>query len=159
VSGEPLLVQKIDWGTVLDHIPAWRADDVVRLLDLEGLKRGMDVSIIVLYNVPSRKLGRKDVVKLYHHMVSEDEARLLALIFPQITINYIKDWKVEKHTPDLPRRIIGKIRCPETTCITNVEREPATPRFTVLQGQGFIACEYCDSLLEIGKIPDFIRRQ
>ncbi|MEM0481833.1 MAG: aspartate carbamoyltransferase regulatory subunit [Nitrososphaerota archaeon] len=157
MSGESLLVRKIDWGTVLDHIPAWRADQVIKLLNLETLKQNPDVSVIVLHNVPSKKLGRKDIVKLYHYMVSEDEAEILALVLPQITINYIRDWKVEKHSPGLPEKIVGKIRCPETTCITNVEREPAIPRYIVMKEHGVIACEYCDTLLEIERIPDFLR--
>ncbi|MEM0444599.1 MAG: aspartate carbamoyltransferase regulatory subunit [Nitrososphaerota archaeon] len=157
MSGESLLVRKIDWGTVLDHIPAWRANQVLKLLNLESLNRSSDISVIVLYNVPSKKLGRKDIVKLYHHMVSEEEAKILALVFPQMTINYIRDWKVEKHSPGLPEKIIGKIRCPETTCITNYEREPATPRYIVEREHGVVVCEYCDTLLEISRIPDFLK--
>jgi aspartate carbamoyltransferase regulatory subunit len=153
---ESLLVRKIDWGTVLDHIPAWQADRVVKLLSLEHLKRNPDVSLIVLQNVPSKKLGRKDIVKLYHYMVSREEAGILALIFPSITINYIRDWRVEKERPGIPERIVGRIRCPETSCVTNLAREPASPKFTVLQKYGVIQCMYCDTLLEINRIPDYL---
>jgi aspartate carbamoyltransferase regulatory subunit len=153
---ESLLVRKIDWGTVLDHIPAWSAEQVIRLLNLKHLRENPDVSLIVLQNVPSRRLGRKDIVKLYHYMVAKDEAGILALIFPTITINYIRDWKVEKEKPGIPERIVGRIKCPETSCITNLKREPAVPRFEVRQKHGVIQCRYCDTLLEIAKIPEYL---
>jgi aspartate carbamoyltransferase regulatory subunit len=105
---EGLLVRKIDWGTVIDHIPAWRADRVMRLIDAEQLMRDPEVSVIILKNVPSRKYGRKDVVKLYHHYLSKTDAALVRLIYPTVTVNYIRDWKVEKYSPELPETIEGK---------------------------------------------------
>jgi aspartate carbamoyltransferase regulatory subunit len=153
---ESLLVRKIDWGTVIDHIPAWRAGQVIRLLGIDHLMNNPEVSVIILNNVPSRKYGRKDIVKIYHYHISQGECDILSLIFPTTTINYIKDWRVEKVKPKIPDKIVGRIRCPEVTCITNKEREPVKPRFTVLRDYGVVQCEYCDSLLEFSKIPEYV---
>lgn len=153
---ESLLVRKIDWGTVIDHIPAWRAGQVIRLLGLDSLRNNPEVSVIILNNVPSRKYGKKDIVKIYHYYISQNECNILSLTFPTSTINYIKDWKVEKVKPQIPDKIVGRIRCPEVSCITNIKREPVMPKFTVLKSYGVIQCDYCDSLLEFSKIPEYV---
>jgi len=72
-----LLVRKIDHGTVIDHIPAWRAEMVMRLLDIEAIRAQPDVSLVSLNNVPSGKLGRKDIIKLTHYHLDEGDADLV----------------------------------------------------------------------------------
>ncbi|MCS7094241.1 MAG: aspartate carbamoyltransferase regulatory subunit [Thaumarchaeota archaeon] len=153
---EQLLVRKIDWGTVIDHIPNWRADQVLKLIEVESLIKEPDVSVIVLKSVPSRKYGKKDVIKLYHYFIKESDAALIKLLFPTVTINFIRDWKVQKYVPNLPEELVGKVRCPEVTCISNARREPVIRRFRVLKEEGYVECYYCDALLEISSIPDFI---
>jgi aspartate carbamoyltransferase regulatory subunit len=54
-------VSKIRDGTVIDHVPAGRALDVLRLLNLTG-KEGFIISLVM--NVPSKKFGKKDIVKV-----------------------------------------------------------------------------------------------
>jgi len=84
-------VRKIEDGTVIDHIPAWKADLVLRVLRLQRLaKSELDVSVAVLQNVVSGRLGRKDVIKVDRWRIDENEADILCLIFPTATINYIK---------------------------------------------------------------------
>lgn len=151
-----LLVRKIDHGTVIDHIPAWRSDDVMRLLDVEKVKNMPDVSLISLKNVPSGKLGRKDIIKINHFHMEEKDADLVCLLFPQITINYIDNWKPIKYEPRVPDKVVGKIRCPEVNCITNAPREPITTSFTVLTDYNVLQCDYCDSLMEFREMPKYI---
>lgn len=151
---EHLLVRKIDMGTVVDHIPPWSAEGVLRLIDYDALRSDPSKSVIVLHNVPSRKYGRKDVVKLYRHFISHEEADLICLIYPTATVNYIRDWKVEKYRPRVPERILGRLRCPELSCITNTPREPVRPRFRVLERARAVQCEYCDTLIGFDEIPE-----
>jgi len=155
---EHLLVRKIDMGTVIDHIPPWKAGSVLRLLDLERIK-GSECSLIILHNVPSRKYGRKDIIKIYRHYISQDEADLVCLVYPTVTVNYIRDWKVEKYRPRVPERIVGKIRCPDPWCITNAPREPIKPRFRVLERLRAIQCEYCDTIVEFERIAELVPRR
>ncbi|PWV36906.1 MAG: aspartate carbamoyltransferase regulatory subunit [Desulfurococcaceae archaeon] len=155
---EHLLVRKIDMGTVIDHIPPWRAGDVLKLLDLEGLRRS-DISLVILHNVPSKKYGRKDIIKLYRHFISNEEADLVCLVFPTSTINYIKDWRVEKYKPKIPERIVGRIKCPEVTCITNNPRENIRTRFRVLSRYRIVQCEYCDTIVELERIADLVGKK
>lgn len=157
-SQEKLLVRKIEEGTVIDHIPAWKSDLVLRVLRLQRLaKSESEVSVAVLQNVVSKALGRKDVIKVDQWRIDENEADILCLIFPTTTINYIKQWKVSKYSPRVPDTIEGRIRCPEILCISNAEREPLSTMFFTLKRERVLQCGYCDSLLEFDRIPDFVR--
>ena len=92
-----MLVRKIEEGTVIDHIPDWKAQTVSKVLRLDKLARmESEVSVAILQNVDSKTLGRKDVIKIDRWHVDEKEADILSLIFPGITLNYINAWKVSK---------------------------------------------------------------
>lgn len=152
-----LLVRKIENGTVIDHIPAWRSEMVLRLLDVEEIRTRTDISLVSLNNVPSRKYGRKDIIKVNNYYLEEGEADLVCLVYPTATINYIEDWESRKYRPKTPERIFGRIRCPEVVCITNSPREPILTRFRVLPEFKVLQCEYCDSLLDFENMPEYVK--
>jgi aspartate carbamoyltransferase regulatory subunit len=155
---ERMLVRKIEEGTVIDHIPDWKAETVARVLRLDRLaKLQADISVAILQNVNSKSLGRKDIVKIDRWQVDEKDADILSLIFPTITVNYVNDWKVSKYSPKVPDVIEGRIRCPELLCITNAEREPVLPKFVTLKRDRMLQCFYCDSLLDFDSVPDYVR--
>jgi len=157
-SDSKMLVRRIEEGTVIDHIPDWKADVVARVLRLDNLSRlEAEASVAILQNVSSRLLGRKDVIKIDGWHVDEREADILCLIFPSITINYINDWKVSKYAPEVPDTIEGRVKCPEVTCITNAEREPVTPRFATLKRDRTLQCLYCDTVIEFEEVPDLVK--
>jgi len=108
-----LLVRKIENGTVIDHVPAWHSEMVLRLLDVEKIRVMADFSMVSLNNVPSRKHGRKDVIKLNNYHLDEGNADLVCLVYPAVTINYIEDWEPRKYRPKIPELVVGRIRCPE----------------------------------------------
>lgn len=152
-----LLVRKIDHGTVIDHIPAWRAENVLKLLDLEKIRGMPDVSLVSLNNVLSKKYGRKDVIKLNHYHLEEGDADLVCLIFPMVSVNYIENWEPTKYKPRVPERVMGRIRCPEVSCITNSPREPIVSTFSVLREFNALQCDYCDSLLDFSEMPNYVK--
>ncbi len=153
---DSLLVRKIEGGTVIDHIPAWRSDLVVKALRIGRLMRGeSNVSVAILQNVISKRLGRKDLVKVDNWFVDQKDADILCLILPSVTVNYIRSWKANKYTPKVPDRIEGEIRCPEVRCVSNGAREPVTTRFRTLKRERMLQCDYCDTLIEFEKIPDY----
>ena len=154
---DKLLVRKIEQGTVIDHIPAWKSELVLRVLRLDRFgRRSADVSVAILENVSSKLLGKKDVVKVDRWRVDEKEADLVCLIFPTVTVNYINSWKVTKYSPRVPDKIEGRIRCPELSCISNAPREPLTPRFLTLKEERSLQCAYCDTLFDFDRIPDYV---
>jgi aspartate carbamoyltransferase regulatory subunit len=157
-ESERMLVSKIEEGTVIDHIPDWKADTVSRVLRLDKLaKMQADVSVVILQNVTSKQLGRKDIIKIDRWHVDEKDADILCLVFPGITVNYIEDRKVSKYQPKVPDTIEGRIRCPEVNCISNAEREPVIPKFVTLKKERLLQCQYCDSLLGFDSVPDHVR--
>lgn len=157
-DAERMLVRKIEEGTVVDHIPDWKAQTVAKVLRLDKLARMQaDVSVAILQNVASKTLGRKDIIKIDRWHVDEKDADILALIFPDISVNYISEWKVTKYDPRVPDAIEGRIRCPELLCISNAEREPVVPRFSTIKKERLLQCYYCDAVLGFDSVPDHVR--
>lgn len=155
---EKMLVRKIEEGTVVDHIPDWKAETVAKVLRLDKLARMQsDVSVAILQNVNSKSLGRKDIIKIDRWHVDEKDADILYLVFPGISVNYINDWKVTKYPPRVPDSIEGRIRCPEVLCISNAEKEPVVPKFITLKRERLLQCHYCDSILGFDSVPDYVR--
>ena len=137
-----LRVSKIRDGTVIDHIPGGQALNVLAILGIDGAG-GEEVSVGM--NVPSDKLGRKDVIKVEGRELSQDEVDVLSLIAPAATINIIRDYEVaEKHRVDRPDRVVGVLSCPNLDCITNAD-EPVDSKFTV--GDDGVRCEYCETII------------
>ena len=137
-----LRVSKIENGTVIDHITAGQAVNVLAILGIDGTS-GEEVSVGM--NVPSDRLGRKDVVKVEGRELSQDEVDVLSLIAPAATINIIREFEVaEKHRVSRPAEVTGVLSCPNANCITT-ESEPVDSRFEVLE-EG-VRCTYCDTII------------
>jgi aspartate carbamoyltransferase regulatory subunit len=155
---ERMLVSKIEEGTVIDHIPDWKAETVAKVLRLDKLKRMQaDVSVAILQNVNSKSLGRKDIVKVDKWQIDEKDADILSLVFPGITINYVNEWQVSKYKPKVPDVIEGRIRCPEVLCISNAQREPVVSKFAALKKERTLQCQYCDTMIGFDAVPDHLR--
>jgi aspartate carbamoyltransferase regulatory subunit len=137
-----LRVSKIENGTVIDHITGGQALNVLAILGIDGTA-GEVVSIGM--NVPSDRLGRKDVVKVEGRELSQSELDVLSLIAPAATINIIRDYDVvEKHLVERPEFVTGVLRCPNHNCITT-EDEPVDSAFDVLDDG--VRCRYCDTII------------
>jgi len=137
-----LRVSKIKSGTVIDHITGGQAMNVLTLLGIDG-SEGEAVSVAM--NVPSDRLGHKDVVKVESRELSQDELDVLALIAPDATINIIRDYEVvEKNRVERPERVVGVLECPNRACISRTD-EPVASKFEVLPGG--VRCEYCGTIV------------
>ncbi len=139
---QQLKVSKITEGTVIDHVTGGQALNVLAILGIDG-SGGEEVSIGM--NVPSERLGRKDVVKVEGRELSQDEVDVLSLIAPAATINIVRDYDVvEKHRVERPGEVVGVLQCPNRNCITTKD-EPVDSRFAVLD-EG-VRCAYCDTII------------
>ena len=141
-----LIVRRIRDGTVIDHIPAGRALVVLRLLGITG-REGYRVALVM--NVESRKLGRKDIVKVEGLTLKPEITDVIALVAPTATINIIRDYVVvEKRKVKVPEEVRGVLKCVNPTCITRKKGEPITPRFRkVSENPLVLQCVYCGSLI------------
>jgi aspartate carbamoyltransferase regulatory subunit len=137
-----LLISPIVNGTVIDHITAGEALNVLKIIGITGTTTE---SVSVAMNVSSRKIGKKDIVKIENRELKKDEVDRIALIAPSVSINIIRNFKVhEKKGVDRPKFLVGVVRCPNPGCITNAD-EPVSSRFEVLPNG--LHCMYCDSLI------------
>lgn len=135
-------VSKIENGTVIDHIPGGQALNVLAILGIDGTS-GEVVSIGM--NVPSDRLGRKDVVKVEGRELSPDEVDVLSLVAPAATINYIRAYEVvDKHRVERPDAVSGVLECPNHNCISTAN-EPIESQFEVLDDG--VRCVYCDTII------------
>jgi aspartate carbamoyltransferase regulatory subunit len=144
-------VSKIESGTVIDHITSGQALNVLAILGIDG-SEGDVVSIGI--NVPSNRLGHKDVVKVEGRELSQSELDVLSLIAPAATINIIRGYEViDKQVVESPEYVSGVLACPNLDCITT-EDEPVDSRFEVLEDG--LRCVYCDTIIR-DDIADHIR--
>ena len=141
-------------GTVIDHITAGQALNVLKILGVN--EYNIDSTISVLIRVPSKKEGTggwKDVVKVEDRELDPKTVDKIALIAPRATIVIIRDYSVaEKKRVVLSPSIAGLVRCSNPNCITN-KNEPVQPEFDVVSREPpSLRCKYCDRTLS--KITD-----
>jgi aspartate carbamoyltransferase regulatory subunit len=143
---EELRVRSIRNGSVIDHITAGNALNVLKILAITGTTQAI---VSVAMNVPSKRqpLGRKDIVKIEDRELNPAEVDKIALIAPQATINIIRDYEVvQKKSVILPRVITNIVRCPNLNCISN-SSEPVFSKFTVLESHA-LRCAYCETIID-----------
>lgn len=143
-----LQVAAIENGTVIDHIPADKTYQVVKLLNLHDL----DVQVTIGYNLPSSKIGKKGIIKISDKFFTDEEISKLSVIAPKIILNLIRNYEVvEKKTVETPDELRGIVRCNNPKCITN--NEPMQTFFTVSDKKaGILKCHYCDMEQDIDKV-------
>ena len=146
MAEKTLLIRKIERGTVIDHITAGYALDVLRILGIKG-KEGNVISIAM--NVPSRKLGKKDIVKIEDRELRPSEVDRIALISPNATINIVRDFVVaDKKRVSLPETIVNIVKCSNPMCVSN-SKEPVSPQLHVVQREPLLLrCHYCGTILQ-----------
>ena len=128
MTDKELRVSKIKDGTVIDHIRGGYALDVVKILGITGKeKRVMTIAI----NVPSKRFGVKDIVKIEGKALNSQEVNRIALVAPHASINIIHNYAVvEKLEVKLPKSIEGIVKCANPCCISNAD-EPVVSKFYV----------------------------
>jgi aspartate carbamoyltransferase regulatory subunit len=141
-NAETMIVQRIANGTVIDHIPSGKALAVLKLLG-DPHEKGLRVALVM--NVSSRKMVKKDILKVEGVELSDEQVQRLALVAPQATLNFVRSYQVvEKKKVSPPSTVIGLLKCVNPTCITVKQREPVYSVFNLLsQSPLTYACRYC----------------
>ncbi len=138
-------VDKIEIGTVVDHIPSGAAYKVMKIL---GIEDGYGHRVAVVLNVPSKKSGTKDIVKIEGKIFLPESTGALGLICPDATVNIIKGGKVEKkYSISLPSLVVGLEKCPNPSCIANEEK---SAKFN-LEVKKY-RCHYCERLFRADEL-------
>ena len=137
---EELQVVALKNGTVIDHIPT---DKLFTIVSLLGLKNS-DLNITIGNNLPSKKLGKKGLIKVADRFFTDEEISRLSVVAPNVQLNIIHNYEVvEKKQVIMPDVIKGIVKCGNPKCITN--NEPMTTIFHVIcKENGILKCHYCE---------------
>jgi len=135
-----LQVAALENGTVIDHIPSEKLFTVVSLLGLEHMSNNITIG----FNLESKKLGKKGIIKIADKFFTDDEINRIAVVAPNVKLNIIRNYEVaEKRELILPNELIGIVKCANPKCITN--NEPMPTRFHVIdKDHCVIKCHYCE---------------
>lgn len=111
-------IEPIQNGVVIDHIEAGRAMQLYKLLNLGSL----DASVALIKNVPSKKMGKKDIIKIDADIDLDFD--VTGFVDPSATVVIIRNGElVEKRSIALPEKLTNVIFCKNPRCITSVEQE------------------------------------
>ena len=135
-----LNISTISEGFVLDHIPAGKSMDIYKYLNLDK----MDCCVAIIKNVPSKRMGKKDLIKI-ECPVEVIDLDILGFIDHNITVNIIQNDKIiEKKRLTLPQKITNVIKCKNPRCITSVEHQ-LDHVFVLTDEENIIyRCQYCE---------------
>ena len=135
-----LNVSTLSEGFVLDHIQAGKSMEIYKHLNLDKL----DCVVAIIRNVPSKKMGRKDLMKI-ECPIDVIDLDILGFIDHNITVNIIKDDKIiEKKRLTLPDKITNVIKCKNPRCITSVEHQ-LDHVFVLTDPEKVVyRCQYCE---------------
>jgi len=133
-------IDSITNGIVLDHIQAGRGMQIYTALRLDEL----DCVVALIKNVKSRKMGRKDLIKVDEMIGLDLDA--LGFIDQNITINIIKNGKLaEKRVLQLPEKLVNVIKCKNPRCITTIEQEVDQVFRLIHESPPLYRCAYCET--------------
>jgi aspartate carbamoyltransferase regulatory subunit len=92
-----LKIDSVEKGLVIDHIQAGKAMEIYKYLNLDK----MDCSVAIIKNAKSKKLGKKDIIKVEDNITMD--LKVLGFIDPNITINVIDNGVIiNKISVDIP---------------------------------------------------------
>lgn len=147
-----LLVAAIKNGTVIDHITAGQALKIIRLLNLPEHEKRVTVGL----NLPSRVMGKKDLIKVEGKELAREDINRVAIFSPQSTINIIKDYKiVKKFRAEIPETIEYVVVCPNPKCVTNNEKMNSKFHVIVKKEKIRLKCHYCEKVFGQDEIMEY----
>ena len=137
-------VASIKGGIVIDHITAGKGLLIFNKLNLGAL----GYPVVLLINVPSERMGKKDIIKI--ERFTDVDTTMLGLIDPNITVNVIEcEHVVEKVQVQIPAEVKGLFECSNPRCVANADPH-ATPTFHLHDEKSCAyACEYCDEITKV----------
>ena len=138
-------------GTVIDHIPNGQA---LRVLEMLGISGSTSVPVSLVMNVPSKKMGSKDIIKVEDRELNQSELDRLALVAHDANVAIIRAYSVaEKLTINLGEEVTNVVRCMMSNCITTNLREPLPHRLKVVSQDPLeIRCHYCGRPQDIDEL-------
>ena len=130
-------------GIVIDHISAGQGMRIYKLLHLDRL----DCSVAIIKNVPSGKMGKKDIIKVADKI--DIDMDVIGYVDPNATVNIIRDGElVDKKQIDLPEQLINVVMCKNPRCISSTEQELPHVFNLTDRANRVYRCRYCETKAE-----------
>lgn len=134
-----LKIDSLEKGIVIDHIRAGLGMEIYNYLKLDKA----DFTVALIKNVKSKKLGKKDIIKVEN--VIDLDLKVLGFIDPNITIDIIENNEIiNKINLELPEEVINVVKCKNPRCITSIEQEIENKFKLVDRDKDIYRCIYCD---------------
>ena len=131
-------IDSIKNGIVIDHIFTGKAMQLYSMLGIDQL----DCCVAVIQNVGSRKMGKKDIIKIDSSISINLD--VIGYVSPNATVNIIENGKiVRKEHIDLPKKLTNIIYCKNPRCITTTEQE--IQHIFMLSDKCDYRCIYCET--------------
>lgn len=134
----------LNQGIVIDHIKVGGAMKIYSYLDLEN----KDVSVAIIKNAKSNKMGKKDIIKIEGPM-NDLDIDILGALDHELTINIIENGEIiEKKNPTLPDHVSNVLKCKNPRCITSVETGLVHTFKLTDRSHGIYRCIYCEQAFD-----------
>lgn len=149
MENHDLLVRKIKNGTVIDHIDAGKG---MIILDVLGFSKKNTKPATISMNVPSDKMGVKDIVKIEDLFLENHDVDKIAVLSINATVNAIKNYVMtDKYTVKIPDEIIGLFECSNPNCVT--AGESIVPKLITKHGK--LKCYYCRRTVDMDRLSQY----
>ncbi|MBE5956444.1 MAG: aspartate carbamoyltransferase regulatory subunit [Lachnospiraceae bacterium] len=133
-------IDSIKNGIVLDHIKAGNSMKIYNALGLAN----MECSVAVLQRVPSKKMGKKDILKIADYF--DIDFDVIGYMDPDVSVVIIRDGEiVEKKKVELPEKITNVVKCINPRCITSIEQELDHVFVLSDREERVYRCQYCEA--------------
>jgi aspartate carbamoyltransferase regulatory subunit len=138
-------------GINIDHIPHGNALFIIQALNLFNSDKQVGVGL----NLPSERLGRKDLLKIADYCLSDNEQHMISLFASGATLSVIETYKVVSKTIlELPKEISNLIICPNTRCVSKQYKSKFITH-TDRKNQIKVKCHYCEQEFLLNNIKEY----
>lgn len=141
----------IENGFNLDHIPQGNAWYIVKILQLFNSDSQTGVGL----NLPSKTIGRKDLIKVENRTLLEEEINKISIFCCNATLSIIKNFTIlEKKTITIAPQIDNLIVCPNNNCVSSIHKSKFYTSFN-REKQVIVKCHYCNQSFLLKNIKDY----
>lgn len=141
----------IENGINIDHIPHGNAWYIMKILNLFNSDSQTGVGL----NLPSSKLGTKDLIKVENRTLTANEIDIISLFAVGGTLSVIKDFiVVNKQTLNLPDAVTNLIVCPNQRCVSHEYNSKFSTSINCKNATS-IKCHYCEREFLLHEIKSY----
>lgn len=141
----------IENGINIDHIPHGNAWYVMKVLNLFNSESQAGIGL----NLPSMKLGVKDLVKIENRILTQNEIDAISLFCVGSTLSVMKDFVViDKQILELPKQVHDIIICPNKRCVSH-QYTSKFYTFINRKNQTGVKCHYCEKEFLLDEIHEY----